>query len=371
MKISQIDVYQVSYKLLDQKYAWSRSREVSSLTSTVVKVSTDKGLKGFAEVCPLGSAYMDAYARGVPSGIEEVGSLLVGQDPLQLNVINGLMDATLGGHNYIKSPLDIACWDILGQAAGAPVCTLLGGRAVDSFPLYRAISQGSPEEMAADVARYREQGYRRFQLKVGGEPDDDIRRVRASLEALQSGDILVADANTGWLSYQAIRVAEALAGENVYLEQPCATLEECLAVREHSRLPIVLDEVIRGVDSLIAACSRRAMDVVNLKISRLGGLTKAKQLRDLCESLGIAMTIEDSWGGDITTAAIAHLVGSTRPGFYFSSTDFNSYNDLHLAGDAPRRHEGWLEVPRKPGLGISVDERLLGKPVLTLKQKKA
>jgi L-alanine-DL-glutamate epimerase-like enolase superfamily enzyme len=367
MKIKQVDVFQVNYKLIDQKYAWSRGHSVSSFISTVVRISTDEGLNGFAEVCPLGSAYMDAFARGVPAGIAEIGSLLLGHDPCQLNLINSIMDTALSGHSYIKSPLDMACWDILGQATGSPLCTLLGGQCVKSFPLYRAISQGTPEEMAEDVARYRSEGYRRFQLKVGGDPDDDIRRVKAVQKVLRPGDILVADANTGWLTHKAIRVINALEGESLYIEQPCSTLEECLVVRQHTGFPIVLDEVVNGVVPLLRAYNQRAMDVVNLKISRLGGLTKTKLVRDLCESLGIAMTIEDSWGGDIITAAISHLVGSTRPEFYFSSTDFNSYNDLHLAEDAPRRKEGMLEVPSKPGLGIHINERLLGKPVLTLK----
>ncbi len=367
MKIHHIEVYQVGYRLLNKKYAWSKGHLVESFISTVVKVSTDEGINGFGEVCPLGSAYMDAFARGVPKGIEEIGPLLIGKDPRQLNIINQIMDMALLGHNYIKSPLDIACWDILGQAAGLSVCTLLGGRSIDSYPLYRAISQGTPDEMADDVARYKSEGYHRFQLKVGGDPDEDILRTKAALKILKRGDILVADANTGWLMHKAIRVANALAGEDLYLEQPCLTLEECFAVREQTSLPMVLDEVIRGVNSLIRAFSLKAMDVVNLKISRLGGLTKAKKLRDLCESLGIAMTLEDSWGGDITTATIAHLVGSTRPEFYFSSTDFNSYNDLQIAPDAPRRKEGRLDVPKGPGLGIKVEEKILGKPVLIVK----
>ncbi len=366
MKIVRIDVFQVDYKLLDRQYAWSRGQAVSSFVSTIVKVSTEEGIAGFAEICPLGSAYMDAYARGIPAGIDEIGRHLLGHDPCQLNVINHLMDLALLGHNYIKSPLDIACWDILGQVTNTPLCTLLGGRAMDKFLLYRAISQGPPEKMAEDVSRYRKEGYRRFQLKVGGDPDEDIERTRAVLSVIQPGDILVADANTGWLPHNAIRVVNALEGEDVYIEQPCRSLEECLVVRQHTKQPMVLDEVIRNVHSLIRAHSIGAMDIVNLKISRLGGLTRAKQMRDLCESLGIAMTIEDSWGGDITTAAIAHLAGSTRPEFYFTSTDFNSYNDVHLAEDAPRREEGWLKAPEGAGLGIHVDEELLGAPVVTL-----
>ena len=366
MRITQIDVFQVNYKLLDEEYSWSRGQSVESFISNIVKVSTDEGINGFGEVCPLGSAYMAAYAKGVPSGVAEIGTLLIGQDPTQIKKINELMDSALSGHNYVKSPIDIACWDILGQVSGVPVCTLLGGRCVEDFPLYRAIPQRSAEEMQEDVAKYRDEGYRRFQLKVGGDPDDDIERIKAVLKALKPRDILVADANTGWIPRHAIRVANAVADDDVYIEQPCLTLEECLTVREHTNLPFILDEVITGISPFLRAHEKRAMDVINIKISRVGGLSKAKQLRDLCESLGIAMTLEDSWGGDVTTAAIAHFVGSTREEFYFTSTDFNSYNDLRVAPDAPARKNGRLAVPNEPGLGIHVDEKLLGEPVLTV-----
>lgn len=367
MKIRQIEVFQVTYNLIDEKYSWSNEHSITSVPSIIVKVSTDAGLSGFGEVCPLGSAYMDAFARGVAGGIQEIGGALLGQDPRQLNLLNERMDHALGGHHYVKSPLDMACWDILGQAAGLPVCTLLGGRYRDHYPPYRAIPQRNPDQMAEDVQRFRERGYRRFQLKVGGVVEDDIRRIRACADVLQEGDVLVADANTGWLSHEAIRVANAVADRNVYIEQPCVTLEECLRVRRNTHLPMVLDEIIRGVEPLVEAARQGAMDVVNLKISRLGGLTKAKTARDLCQHLGIAMTLEDSWGGDITSTAIAHFAGSTRSEFYFSSTDFNSYIDLRLAEDAPVMADGQVPVPDKPGLGITVDEKALGAPTLTIK----
>ena len=367
MRIIQIDVYQVTYGLRDKSYAWSGGHSVSSFVSNIVRISTDQGVQGFGEVCPLGSAYMDAHARGVPSGIEELAPALLGQDPTRIRTINSIMDATLGGHNYVKSPVDIACWDILGKSTGTPASVLLGGRAVEEYPLYRAISQRTPKEMAKDVARYRSQGYRKFQLKVGGDPDVDIKRIREVLGVLQSGDVLVADANTGWLPHQAIRVVNALAGEDFYVEAPCVSHEECLTVRQHTKLPFVIDELITGVTPFLRAYGDHLMDIVNIKISRVGGLTKAMQLRNLCESLGIAMTIEDSWGGDLATATIAQLAGSTRPDYLFTSTDFNSYIDLHIAEDAPMRKDGRLAVPLRPGLGITVNEKKLGKPVLTMK----
>ena len=221
------------------------------------------------------------------------------------------MDAALKGHAYVKSGIDMACWDILGKITGQPVCILLGGRYGDDFALYRAISQESPEAMAKRVAGYRAEGYTRFQLKVGGDADTDIERIRAVRAMLQPGDRLIADANTGWLMHDAMRVVRAVRDVDVYIEQPCLSYEECLTIRRHCDHPFVLDEVIDSIDMLLRGHADRAMDVVNLKISKLGGLTRTKQARDLCVSLGVAMTLEDSWGGDIITAAIAHLAHST------------------------------------------------------------
>ena len=107
----------------------------------------------------------------------------------------------------------------------------------------------------------------------------------------------------------------------------------------------------------------QAMDVVNIKISKFGGLTKARQARDLCVSLGIAMTIEDSWGGDIITAAISHLAQSTPSKLLFSSTDFNSYVTVSIADNAPQRKNGKLTASTAPGLGVTPKMDTLGDPV--------
>jgi L-alanine-DL-glutamate epimerase-like enolase superfamily enzyme len=276
------------------------------------------------------------------------------------------MDAVLKGHPYVKSAVDMACWDLLGKATGQPVCVLMGGRFGDDVTLYRAISQESPEAMAARVAGYRADGYRRFQLKVGGDPDVDVERIRAVAAVLKPGDRLVADANTGWGMHDALRVVRAVRDIDVYIEQPCLTYEECLTVRQHTDHPFVLDEVIDGIDVLVRGHADRAMDVVNIKISKFGGLTKAKQARDLCASLGVAMTLEDSWGGDIVTAAIAHLAHSTPPEFRFTSTDFNSYVTVSIADGAPHRANGRMAAGTAPGLGVTPRADVLGKPVLEI-----
>jgi len=365
-KITKIQAYRVELPLHEGSYKWSGGNSVEVFDSTVVAVHTDAGVTGYGEVCPLGPAYLPAYAEGARAGIAKLAPQLIGLEATDLGVLNGHMDAALRGHPYVKSALDMACWDILGKTAGLPLVTLLGGRYGETFPLYRAISQESPERMAEMVALYRSEGYTKFQLKVGGDPDTDVERIRRVAARLERGDVLIADANTGWTQHQALRVVDAVREEDVYIEQPCASYQECLVVRRHTNRPFVLDEVVDSLAMVVEGVRDQAMDVINLKISKVGGLTKARQIRDLCVSLGIALTIEDTWGGDIITAAIAHLAHSTPPPLLFTATDFNSYVTVSNATGAPQRQNGRMAAPLKPGLGVEPRWDVLGQPVISV-----
>ena len=366
MKITAIRAFQVDLPIKEGRYNWSNDNYVEVFDSTVVEVETDAGIRGYGECCPLGSAYLPAYALGVRSGLAEIAPRVIGHDPRDLAVLNRHMDAALRGHPYVKAAIDVACWDILGKVAGLPVYRLLGGAAQAEVTLYRAISQEAPAAMAARVAGYRAEGYTRFQLKVGGDADTDIERIRLAARQMRPGDILVADANTGWTMHEAARVVAAVRDVDVYIEQPCPSYEECLVTRRRTALPFVLDEVITGVDTLLRGLADGAMDVVNLKISKVGGLTKARLMRDICVACGIPMTIEDTWGGDIVTASIAHLARSTPEEFSFSATDFNSYGTRDIAKHAPRRVNGRMTAPDAPGLGIEPLFDVLGNPVLSV-----
>ena len=366
MRIRRISVWQVKLPLREGSYKWSGEKSVTVFDSTIVGVETDDGSVGYGEVCPLGSSYLPAYAGGVRAGIAELGPHLLGEDPLELSRLNARMDSALKGHPYVKSAIDIACWDILGQVTGQPVCALLGGRYGEDFGLYRAISQEPPEAMAKRVAEYRAEGYHRFQLKVGGDPEEDVQRIHAVAAELKPSDRLVADANTGWLMHDAMRVVRAVHDVDVYIEQPCLSYEECLSVRRQTNHPFILDEVIDSTQTLLRATADHAMDVVNIKISKFGGLTKSRQIRDLCVSLGIAMTIEDTWGSDITTAAIAHLAHSTPPEFLFTTTDFNSYITVSTADGAPHRDKGRMAAGTRPGLGTRPKMDVLMEPALAI-----
>jgi L-alanine-DL-glutamate epimerase-like enolase superfamily enzyme len=366
MKITHIKVYQVDLPLHEGRYSWSNDNAVDVFDSTVVAVETDAGITGYAECCPLGPAYLPAYAAGVRAGLKEIGPKLIGVDPTHLGVLNRRMDEALRGHAYVKAAIDVACWDILGKVSKLPVYVLLGGALQQDIKLYRAISQESPEDMARKISGYRAQGYTKFQLKVGGDANTDIERIRACRAVLAPTDILIADSNTGWTLHEAARVVNAVKDVDVYIEQPCFNYEECLATRRRTPLPFVLDENIDGMSILQRAIADNAMDAINLKISKVGGLTKARAMRDLCIANGIAMTIEDTWGGDIVTAAIAHLARSTPEEFLLSATDFNSYVTKSIANGAPKRVDGKMTAADRPGLGIEPIFDVLGKPVIAI-----
>ena len=367
MRITRVEVFTYDLSYVHGSYVMSGGRVVERLPSTVVRISTDEGVEGFGETCPLGPAYLPAHARGALAALHELAPALIGLDPRESWRINDAMDAALLGHGYAKSALDMACWDISGRSMGVPLCVLLGGRRQESFPLYVAVPLGSSEQMAAQVEELRGGGVHHFQLKLGAEPREDARRVRAVLEATGDDDVVVADANGGWRLQDAVVAARLLDGlERVYLEQPCPTLEECLYVRRLSRLPLVLDELISDVGSFLAAWQVGAMDAINLKLSKLGGLTRARQLRDLAGSLGVSMTIEDTWGGDLVTAAVSHLAASTRAETLFTVSFMNDWSREHLCGYQPRSERGVGAAPHAPGLGVEVELARLGAPLLSV-----
>ncbi|RYY84324.1 hypothetical protein EON63_09505 [archaeon] len=185
LKITQITAYKASLPLHEGSYKWSGGKKVKAFDATIVRIKTnDPNIEGFGENTPLGPAYLAAYAEGTRTGIRTLAHGLLGADPTRLTHINMLMDSALKGHPYVKSAIDMACWDILGKVANLPVCELMGGRTQSEFKLYRAISQDTPDNMARNVEKYIKEGYRIFQLKVGGKAHVDIDRIHAVRQIL-------------------------------------------------------------------------------------------------------------------------------------------------------------------------------------------
>ena len=365
-EVIRVDVFGYNLTYAHGQYVMSSGRVVDALPSTVVRIETRDGYTGYGESCPLGATYLPAFGGGARAALAELAPALLGVEATNLAEVSARMDAALRGHAYAKSAIDIACWDILGKVTGRSVAELLGGPLQTRLPLYVAVPMGDPADMATFVTRELSLGIHRFQLKLGGAPGLDADRTAAILSATSSEDTIVADANGGWRRQDAIQAVRRLERmERLLLEQPCPTLEECLAIRRLTTLPMILDEVILDLASLIRAVSLDAMDHINLKIGRVGGLTKAKVMRDAAVELGLRLTIEDTWGGDLTTAAVSQLAAGVPTASLFAVSYMNDWTQEHIAGYEPRSERGQGPVLTAPGLGVSVDDDQLGAPLYT------
>lgn len=358
--IERVDVFGYVLTYAHGVYSMSAGRDIAALDSTVVVLSASDGTQGFGETCPLGSSYLPAFASGARAGLRELAPAVLGADACNPSGLSSRLDSALAGHLYAKSAIEIAAFDLFGRLSGVPVAGLLGGVRSPQFPLYVAVPLASPDDMVAFVLAERAKGIHRFQLKIGVDPVEDARRVGAVVEATGSDDLVVADANGGYRLRTALAAARSFEVlPRVYFEQPCPTLEECIRLRALTSVPIILDEVITDVSSLVRAHAERAMEGVNLKLSRVGGLGRARLLREICEHLGLGVTIEDSWGGDVTTAAVAHLAATAAPEALVMASFMNDWTNEHIASHEPRSLDGLGAAPGGPGLGIDVDLGLL------------
>lgn len=364
MKIVGVDVFDCPLTYAHGAYVMSGGRSVTVLNSTLVRLRAASGEEGWGEVCPLGTTYFPAHAEGVRAALNVLAPAVIGLDPRDFALVNDAMDAVLAGHGFAKSPIDVACWDLAGKCYGVPVASLLGGVRQARFALYVAVPLGPADAMVAFVKARQAEGVTRFQLKLGGDPDEDAERASRVVALTGPRDIVIGDANGGWRMNDAIRAARGMRDlPRYYFEQPCPTMHECIAVRRSTDLPIVLDELVIDAPTLIRAVQEGGAGGVNLKVSKVGGLTKAARLRDLAEELGVQVTIEDFWGGDVVTATSAHLAASTRSGTLLSVSFMNDWVIERVAGHVPRSAGGHGSVPDGPGLGVKVDASALGLPI--------
>jgi L-alanine-DL-glutamate epimerase-like enolase superfamily enzyme len=363
MQVTRISVYRVVLPYVGGEYRFGAGNVITAGLTTVVVIDTDAEISGCGEFCPCGDNYMAAHSEGTEAAAKLLAPALLGEDPRQVARIERLMDATTRGHGYAKAPFDAACWDILGKASGQPVWMLLGGKLTDGAPMYGVAPQATPEEMVREMDALRRQGYRQFQVKVGADWALDIERVRETVPNLQAGEKAFADANQGWRVDEALRVARATPDLDYFLEQPCCTYEECQQVRRRIDLPMKLDECITDMRMAHRVVEDNGAEVVCLKVSKQGGLSKARRMRDYLVDNRIPVVAEDTWGGEICTATLAHFAASTPTEMLVSSTDLHNYNTASTGRPEPETRDGHLFAPDAPGLGVEPDYDSLGAPV--------
>lgn len=367
MKISQISVYQITLPL-EYSYSLSGGRLFfDKLDSTIVAIDTDEGLRGWGEGCPWGSTYLPAFAGGIRAGIEELAPQILGLDPRRTDFIYQTMDVALPGHPYIKSALDMACWDILGKSSSLALCELFGGRLEKPVIVQNSVPTGTPGEMIESIARGQQKGYTIHTCKIGANVAKDIERINAINDYLPSNESVTFDVNRAWLVDDAIRVINSVTENMTYFEQPCETYEECLNVRQLTTHPIILDECIQNYSDIVRARTDRACEAIGLKIGRVGGLTKAKRIRDFCVETGIRMNIEETGGSIIADTAAVHLAQATPETHLRATWLCHDMLTIDTAERGARNQKGKTFAPNLPGLGIEPYMDILGKPIAIYK----
>ncbi|WP_282608550.1 mandelate racemase/muconate lactonizing enzyme family protein [Pelagibius sp. Alg239-R121] len=364
MKITRITVWQMDLPLSAPYWLSGGRLKFEELDSTFVRLDTDQGLSGWGEGCPWGETYLPAHGRGIRAGLEILAPVLLGEDPCALDHINRLMDITLPGHLYVKSALDVACWDLLGKAAGMPLWRLMGAQKAAPVAVNSSISTGTPEEMISLIQKASAKGYRTHSAKIGGsDTHADIARIEAISAALPAVEKLTFDVNRAWTPGVAIQVLNSVAARD-WIEQPCETLDLCAQVAKRVPQPIMLDECLQTFQNHLEAWRRGACEGVKVKPNRVGGLTKARQIRDFGISVGWQMHIEDVGGSALADTAALHLAASTPDEHRLASWLCHDHLAVDpVPGQGVRNQDGFVTLPVAPGLGVVPDPDLLGMPV--------
>ncbi len=363
MKINRITVWHVDLPFHKTYYLAGGRQKFDGLDSTIIRIDTDEGISGWGEGCPWGNTYLPAFGQGIRAGMELLAPALMGQDPRALWHINHLMDAILPGHPYIKSAIDVACWDILGKFSNLPVYRLLGGEKAEKVAINSSISCGTADDMMTLINEAHQQGYHTHSAKIGGDDvGADIERIRHICTNLPKGDKITFDVNRAWVPAVAISVMNATREmSEAWFEQPCETLEQCQQVRVNTTQPIMLDEVMHNMQDHLNAWKMHACEGVKVKPNRLGGLTKCAQVRDFCVSIGWQMHIEDLGGTALSDTAAFHLASSTPASFRLASWLCHPHIKIDpMQGQGVRNINGYGTPSDAPGLGIEPNPSELG-----------
>jgi muconate cycloisomerase len=338
----------------------------------LVRLLTDSGLEGAGEAS-ITVRWSGETAWGAVALIDRVLTpLLIGMelDPSQplecIAAIDRRMDAAAAHNWFAKSAIEMACWDVLGKAAGKPVYDLLGG-ACRPLAIRSRFSMGAYDvpRARARAAELVEQGFDTVKVKVGGQPADDIARVRAVREVIGLERKLVIDANCGWDADTAIRCVRELAAARVDLvEQPTpdGDYASIARVRRECGVPVMADDMCFNLVHAQELIRNHACDLISVYPGKNGGIRKSRAIAELAQRHGVGCTIGSNLEFDVATAAMGHLIVATPnlqveewPGDIHGP----AYYETRIVKDPLSINGPVTTITNRPGLGVEVDWELV------------
>jgi L-alanine-DL-glutamate epimerase-like enolase superfamily enzyme len=364
MRITDLTVFSYKAKYNYGVYTMSGGRISDGEPSLVIRIRTDSDIEGWSENAPLGSDYLPSSFTGEIAALKELGPKIIGLDPRSPAAVCAVMDRVMMSGMGAKSVIDLTCWDILGKSVGLPTHILLGGRLTEESTAFSVVGFGEIPTAIQKAKAELDKGVIAMQLKVGDDPLVDAQRVRAIREVLPESVKVWADANASWNLDQAIVFARTLGQDiTIPLEQPCRSLSDCAEVGRRTGLPVILDECVFTMADVVAAHAA-GITGINIKLSRVGGLTKARILRDAAVGLEMMVNVDDTWGCALTTAQNLQLAASTRPDRLRAVDLFAEWTNP-LISEIPRMQANGRITPTSlPGNGFgAVNVELLGEPL--------
>ena len=364
MKITKISIFHVDLPL-EHPYWLSAGRlKFEVLDATFVKIETDEGLIGWGEGTPWGHTYVPAHGPGIRAGIATMMPFILGLDPRRLLDVERAMDLALPGHLYAKSPIDMACWDIAGQAAGLPIADLMGGGSRTPRPIASSIGAKTIADTRSVMERYRQRGYIAHSVKIGGDVAADIARIEDVEANRRPDEIILYDVNRGWTRQQALRVLSATEHLNIMVEQPGETLDDIAAIAGKHATPVSVDESLMTLQDAARIARDGVAEIFGIKLNRVGGLTKAARMRDIALAHGIDMFVMATGGSVLADAEALHLAATIPDANCHAVWACQDMLTIDIAGGrGPRNINGHLHLPEAPGLGVHPDEDALGSAV--------
>ena len=332
----------------------------------VVKIVTDVGLVGWGAVTCVPREW-GVTAEVVAHYINRYyAPTILGEDPFNIELILERMDDLFEFrmipqvNPFPRSAIDLALYDLMGKYCRIPVHDLIGGCYRERVPVVGIVYLLSPEKVAERAREYVRQGFSEVKLKVGAsESETDVKNLKAIREEVGDQVRIRVDANGAWnvkAAVKAIRMMERY--EILVVEQPVPRwdVKGMAEVKRRVDTPIMVDEGLHSIYDAQNLIEHDACDVFNLKLQKNGGLTFCKKLTVMAESANISCFMGGEGESGIDTAAALHLVSST-PNFKYCADLVGPYlNEDDIVKDQFIVRDGYLEVPKKPGLGVEPDE---------------
>lgn len=363
MGIKRIDVYAVTLR-------YEEPFRIASGTSTEshnvnVKIVTDYDVFGWGESSP-SKRVTGETSESVIAALDKIAPKLIGKCPLRIEENIELMDSAIEGNPAAKAAVDIALHDVLGKTACKPLFMLMGGYRTEVLTDL-TLSIKSPKEMAVDAVKAVKKGFKALKVKVGVDPVEDVERVRIIRGAVGKDTQIRIDANQGWTPQQAIQILNKTEKFKIqFVEQPVPSedIKGLAKVRRDSPVPVMADESVHSPQDAMRLIQAEAVDFINIKLMKSGGILRGRKIADVAEAAGIQCMIGCMGESSIGVTAAAHLAAAVKNIQYADLDSDIMLQDELVKKGGTKVNNSMRTFPKYNGLGIvEVDKDLLGKPL--------